>query len=145
MSELRRYFAEIGRKGGTRSRRALDSGTARRMVAIREARRAALRAAGTSVSLPGTPSDTSAAAQAVQDALWRRASPSEKLTQVARVFRMVERLSIAGLRQRHPADGERELLYRRAEARLGPELASRVYGAGEASSRPGTRLASELT
>lgn len=130
MSELRRYLAEIGRKGGTRSRRELDPETARRMVAIREIRRAARRATGASVSLPGTPADTSAAAQAVQDTLWRRASTSERLMQVARLSRMVEQLAIAGLRQRHPADGERELLYRRAEVRLGPELASRVYGSG---------------
>jgi len=130
MSELRRYFAEIGRKGGAKSRRALDSETARRMVARREARRAAKRAAGISKLPPGTPADTSVAAQALQDALWRRASPSEKLMQVARLSRMVEQLSIAGLRQRHPADGEEALVYRRAELRLGPELASRVYRAG---------------
>jgi len=37
---VQRYLAEIGRRGGLRSRRTLDSGTARRMVALREARRA---------------------------------------------------------------------------------------------------------
>ena len=37
---MQRYLAEIGRQGGLRSRRALDPSTARRMVAIREARRA---------------------------------------------------------------------------------------------------------
>lgn len=132
MSELRRYFAEIGRKGGAKSRRALDSETARRMVAAREARRAARRAAGVSVRPPGTPADTSAAAQTVQDAIWRRTSPSEKLMHVARLSRMVERLSLAGLRQRHPTDGERDLLYRRAELRLGPTLAARVYRAERA-------------
>lgn len=130
MSELRRYFAEIGRKGGIKSRRSLDSGTARRMVAIREARRVARRASAASVLLPGTPADTSAAVQAVQDSLWRRASDSEKLMQVARLSRMVEQLSMAGLRQRHPTESERDLLYRRAALRLGPELASRVPRAG---------------
>lgn len=37
---MRAYLAEIGRRGGRKSRRGLDSETARRMVRIREARRA---------------------------------------------------------------------------------------------------------
>jgi len=37
---VREYLAKIGRKGGRRSRRALDSETARDMVRVREARRA---------------------------------------------------------------------------------------------------------
>lgn len=37
---VRDYLARIGRAGGKKSRRALDSDTARRMVAVREARRA---------------------------------------------------------------------------------------------------------
>jgi hypothetical protein len=37
---IRRYLAEIGRRGGLRSRRRLDPGTARQMVRVREARRA---------------------------------------------------------------------------------------------------------
>ncbi len=36
----RRWLAEIGRRGGRKSRRALDAGTARSMVRVREARRA---------------------------------------------------------------------------------------------------------
>lgn len=36
----RRYLAKIGRKGGRKSRRTLDSQTARDMVRVREARRA---------------------------------------------------------------------------------------------------------
>jgi len=39
-STISRYLASIGRKGGQRSRRLLDASTARRMVALREARRA---------------------------------------------------------------------------------------------------------
>ena len=38
--EVRAYLADIGRRGGRRSRRALDSETARMMVCLREARRA---------------------------------------------------------------------------------------------------------
>jgi hypothetical protein len=37
---IRSYLSEIGRRGGRKSRRTLDSETAREMVRIREARRA---------------------------------------------------------------------------------------------------------
>ena len=40
MKEVRKYLQQIGRRGGTRSRRALDPNTARDMVRVREARRA---------------------------------------------------------------------------------------------------------
>lgn len=40
MLEVRKYLKEIGRRGGTRSRRALEPETARSMVRVREARRA---------------------------------------------------------------------------------------------------------
>jgi len=40
MPSVRRYLAEIGRRGGLKSRRALDPITARDMVRVREARRA---------------------------------------------------------------------------------------------------------
>jgi hypothetical protein len=38
--EVRAYLAEIGRRGGKRSRRALSPETARQMVRLRDARRA---------------------------------------------------------------------------------------------------------
>lgn len=40
MDDVRRYLAEIGRRGGIKSRRTLDHETAREMVRVREARRA---------------------------------------------------------------------------------------------------------
>jgi hypothetical protein len=40
MDKVRQYLAEIGARGGRKSRRALDPGTARSMVRVREARRA---------------------------------------------------------------------------------------------------------
>ncbi|MBX9928128.1 MAG: hypothetical protein K2X99_04370 [Gemmatimonadaceae bacterium] len=40
MSAIRDYLAEIGRRGGKKSRRSLDASTARAMVRVREARRA---------------------------------------------------------------------------------------------------------
>ena len=39
-AETRKYLAEIGRKGGAKSRRALSPDQARAMVLVREARRA---------------------------------------------------------------------------------------------------------
>ena len=38
--DVTKYLAEIGRRGGLKSRRTLDSATARSMVRVREARRA---------------------------------------------------------------------------------------------------------
>lgn len=40
MSNVRDYLAEIGARGGRKSRRVLDPDTARAMVRVREARRA---------------------------------------------------------------------------------------------------------
>jgi hypothetical protein len=40
MASIRRYLAEIGSRGGRKSRRTLDPETARNMVRVREARRA---------------------------------------------------------------------------------------------------------
>ncbi|MDH4044732.1 MAG: hypothetical protein OEY20_06375 [Gemmatimonadota bacterium] len=40
MSDVNRYLARIGARGGRKSRRTLDAETARTMVMVREARRA---------------------------------------------------------------------------------------------------------
>jgi hypothetical protein len=40
VSEIRKYLARIGARGGRKSRRVLDADTARAMVRVREARRA---------------------------------------------------------------------------------------------------------
>jgi hypothetical protein len=40
VSEIKRYLAAIGARGGRKSRRALDAETARAMVRVRQARRA---------------------------------------------------------------------------------------------------------
>jgi len=42
--KVREYLAEIGKRGGLASRRELTKSDARQMVAIREAKRAALKA-----------------------------------------------------------------------------------------------------
>jgi hypothetical protein len=127
----RTYFADIGRRGGIKSRRSLDPETARRMVAIREARRAATRVVRGTAALPqldGTPRDTSPTAQAIQDAMWRRVSPAARLGQVARLSRMVDQLSMEGLRRRHPMADVDAIQRLRAELRLGDRLADEVYG-----------------
>ena len=131
MFTIRDYLAEIGRRGGTKSRRTLDPETARRMVAIREGRRAARRLdhATAPSRLAGTPADTTAAAQVAQDALQRRLAPVERLAQVARLSRMVDQLSIEGLRQRHPTATDDTIRDLRAEMRLGRDLAARVAAA----------------
>jgi hypothetical protein len=97
------------------------------MVEIRESRRIARRAQR-AVRLEGIPADTSAAAQAIQDALLRRFSPAGKLAQVAWLSRMVDQLSIEGLRRRHAEAGDEMIRYLRAELRLGRRMAARVYG-----------------
>jgi hypothetical protein len=49
---------------------------------------------------------------------YRRMSPAEKLERVAEICRAVDRLAIAGIRQRHPSADEREIRLRRAALRL---------------------------
>lgn len=102
------------------------------MVRIREARRAIKRARQQAPMerAAGTPADTSAAIQNIQDALWLRLTPAEKLAQVAGLSRMVEVLAMEGLRIRHPGENAAALQHRRAELRLGRELSARVYGTG---------------
>src|SRR5688500_9407481 len=101
------------------------------MVAFREARRAARRLERGSppTRLGGTPADTTAAAQAIQDALQRRLSPAEKLARVARLSRMVDLLSVEGLKRRHPTATDDTIRDLRAELRLGRDLAARVAAA----------------
>jgi hypothetical protein len=137
MSKIREYLAEIGRRSGIKSRRVLEPEAARRMVAIREAHRAARRLDDGPVPprLAGTPVDTTAAAQAVQDALHRRGSPAEKLAQVARLSRAVDLLSIEGLKRRHPTATDETIRELRAELRLGRDLAARVAAERRRSER----------
>ena len=129
MRSVTKYLSDIGRRGGIKSRRTLDPETSRRMVAIREARRAARRVAlaNTTHRIGGTPRDTTAAAQAIQDSLLLRATPAAKIAMVARLSRMVDALSLAGLRARHPNADDQMIRRLRAELRLGRELAGVVY------------------
>jgi hypothetical protein len=126
MTDLRQYLSEIGRRGGTRSRRTLSPEAARRMVAIREARRAA-RSEHVATSKPVAGSDTSSKAQAVQDVLLKRMSPARKLALVASLSRAVDALARDGVRRRYPHAHQDEVRWQLAVLRLGEELASRAY------------------
>ena len=128
MSDVRQYLAELGRRGGMKSRRALDADTARRMVEIREARRAATREANR-VAPPvasDRAADTTADAGAFQDARLRQMTAAEKLAVAAALSRGVDAMARAGVRMRFPRASEDELAFQYVVLRLGPELAARV-------------------
>ena len=67
-------------------------------------------------------------------AVLARMSPAEKAGRLAELTEAVCRWSLAGLRERHPADSEQELLLRLAVLRLGADTVRRVYGWPAASS-----------
>lgn len=71
--------------------------------------------------------DTSAAADAVQFAVWRAMSPAEKLVQVQALTTAVLWLEREGLRRRYPSFGPEELHRAAVVRRLGPDLAARVH------------------
>lgn len=81
---LRRYLAEIGARGGRKSRRTLDRATARSMVRSREARRAIRRTAE------------------LDRQRLRRMTAAEKLRVMDALWRQAWSLAAAGIRARHP-------------------------------------------
>ena len=58
----------------------------------------------------------------------RRMTPAERLRLAADASIALERLSIAGLRERYPNASEEELRRRAGAIRLGPELTRLVFG-----------------
>ncbi|MBI2535416.1 MAG: hypothetical protein HYW06_00235 [Gemmatimonadetes bacterium] len=72
-------------------------------------------------------SDTSPEALAKQIELYRRMTSVQKARLVRDVTLTANTMGLAGLRQRHPAASERELLLRLAVLRLGEELVARAY------------------
>jgi hypothetical protein len=60
--------------------------------------------------------------------VWRRMSAGEKARQLLDCCRMVDQLSLAGARLRHPNADDRELFLRTAALRLGRDLMIEVYG-----------------
>ena len=81
--------------------------------------------------------DTTAEIERRQVDRWRRLSPLERLRLVSDTSRAVIDLSLAGIRVRHPAAGERECFLRLAAILLGVETARRVYP--EAAALPDLR------
>ena len=75
-----------------------------------------------------TSPDTTPAAETIRFERYARMSPAEKASRVVELTRTACTLALAGLRARHPAADEAELLLRLAVLRLGPETVRRVYG-----------------
>lgn len=72
--------------------------------------------------------DTSSDARAVLARLYSEMSPADKVQRVCALSLAANRLSLAGLRSRHPAESEGALLLRLARLRLGDDLVRRAYG-----------------
>jgi hypothetical protein len=71
--------------------------------------------------------DTDAATMARMDAFYRQMSPAEKLQRVRDLTKVADRLSMAGLRTRHPDDSAAVLSLRLARIRLGQDLFDQAY------------------
>jgi hypothetical protein len=74
--------------------------------------------------------DTAPAARAIVHARLAEMSVGERAEQLRAVTLAANRNALAGLRTRHPAATEGELLLELARLRLGPDLVRRVYGDG---------------
>jgi hypothetical protein len=77
---------------------------------------------------PGILDDTSNDALRRMSRVYARMTPSERLRRMQQLTLAVSRLALAGLRRRHPTEGESELLRRLARIRLGADVADEVYG-----------------
>ena len=75
------------------------------------------------------PADTSPEAWKVLMDLMRKMSPEEKLQRTFEYSAFVRRFAEAGLRQKYPQAGDREIFLRAARQRLGADLYAKVYGA----------------
>lgn len=78
--------------------------------------------------MPSPPNDTSPDAARLQAELYRRMTPDERLARAVALTAATTALALTGLRRRHPAADDRELLLRLAALRLGPALAAAAYG-----------------
>jgi len=74
------------------------------------------------------PSDTTPDAERVLTGIYRNMPAWRKLQLVDDANRTAARLSMVGLRRRHPGESEARLRRRLLDLTLGPELAERVYG-----------------
>jgi hypothetical protein len=72
------------------------------------------------------PDDTTAAARAHLDRLYRAMSPRQKIERVLALCEATRLFALAGLRRRFPGEDDRQLRLRLAELTLGPELFAAV-------------------
>jgi hypothetical protein len=72
--------------------------------------------------------DTSPDIDARHFELYRRMTPADKARRLSDLTQGSCQLALAGLRSRHPAADEQELLLRLTVLRLGEEIVARVYG-----------------
>jgi hypothetical protein len=73
-------------------------------------------------------SDTAPEAQATHARVVAQLSAAERVQRARDLTLTANALALAGLRRRHPAAGERELLLRLAALRLGADVVERAYG-----------------
>lgn len=71
--------------------------------------------------------DTAPEVERQQIEIWRRMHPGDKARLMAAASRSVRTLALAGLRSRHPAASEREIIARFAAMTLGRPLAVKAY------------------
>lgn len=76
-------------------------------------------------------SDTHPKMEALQIELWRQASPTQKMNQLAQLNAAARLLALKGLRSQYPQANEAELRFKLASLLLGDELAHKVYGEPE--------------
>jgi hypothetical protein len=74
------------------------------------------------------PADTSPEAWEVLTALQRKMPPEEKMQLAFEWSEIIRQFAEAGLRERYPHAGEREIFLRYARQTLGEELFRKVYG-----------------
>jgi hypothetical protein len=75
------------------------------------------------------PRDTSPEAWKVLMDLIRAMSPEQRLQKCFELNAMVDAFAEAGLRQKYPEAGDREIFLRLAHRKLGSDLYRKVYGA----------------
>ena len=73
-------------------------------------------------------SDTHKKMEDLQVELWRKASPTRKMSMLAQLNKSARVLALTGLRSQYPNASENELRFRLAVLLLGQELAEKVYG-----------------
>ena len=73
--------------------------------------------------------DTDVTTERQMTALYAAMTPADKLRRVSELTVAVNRLALAGLRNRHPGDTAEQLSMRLARMRLGDDVVDAMYGA----------------